>query len=131
VALTAAVINSNDDTIEMLRFVLEQAGFNTVTAHIPDIKRGSTDFLEFLKTHEPSIIVYDLGFPYEENWTFLQLLRATEVGSRTKFLLTTTNKHLLSKAIGRDLDAFELSEKPYDIDAFVQSVKRLVGVEAA
>ncbi len=128
---TAAVINSNEDTVEMLRFALEHAGLNTVTAHIADIKRGTTDFLEFVKQHDPAIVVYDVGHPYKENWTFLKLLMSTEAGKSTKFFLTTTNKTLLRKAAGSDIDVFELSEKPYDIDVMVESVKRLLGMEAA
>jgi hypothetical protein len=41
---TAAVINSNDDTVEMVRFALEHAGLNTVTAHISDINGESRIF---------------------------------------------------------------------------------------
>src|SRR5262245_53827381 len=115
----------------MLRFSLEHAGLNTVTAHITDIKRGTTDFLEFMKQHDPAIVVYDVAHPYKENWTFLKLLMSTGAGKSTKFFLTTTNKALLHKAAGSDIDAFELSEKPYDIDVLVQSVKRLLGLEAA
>jgi DNA-binding NtrC family response regulator len=115
----------------MLRFALEHAGLNTVTAHISDIKRGITDFLEFIKQHDPAIVVYDVGHPYKENWTFLKLLMSSDAGKSTKFFLTTTNKGLLQKVAGSDIDAFELSEKPYDIDVLVQSVKRVLGIEAA
>jgi len=127
---TAAVINSNEDTVEMLRFALEREGLNTVTAHIADIKRGTTDFLEFMKTHDPAIVVYDIGHPYKENWVFLHLLMNTDAGKRTRFFFTTTNKALLRKAAGPDIGAFELSEKPYDLVVLVQSVKRLLGIAA-
>jgi len=72
----------------MLRLAFEQAGFNNVTAHIVDIKKGKTDFL------------------------------------------TTTNKALLEKAAGPEIDVFELSEKNYDLTQLVDSAKRILGVEA-
>jgi hypothetical protein len=81
---TAAVINSNEDVVEMLRSAMELAGLNTVTAHIADIKRGTTDFLT-----------------------------------------------LLRKAAGADIEVFEISEKPYDLEVLVQSVRRQLGIEAA
>jgi CheY-like chemotaxis protein len=84
-SFTVAVINSNEDTVEMLRLILEREGFNTATGHISDIKRGTIDFLEFMKQHDPAIVVYDVGHPYKENWTFLQLLMNTEPGKRTRF----------------------------------------------
>ena len=69
-AQTIAVLNSNQDVVEMLRTVMEQAGFNTVTTHVPDIKRGEEDFLSFLRKHDPAVIVYDIAPPYRENWNF-------------------------------------------------------------
>jgi DNA-binding response OmpR family regulator len=129
-ALTVAVINSNDDTVDMLRFAFEKAGFNTVTAHIADIKRGKTDFLELIQQHDPALILYDVAHPYKENWVFLQMLRTTDAVKGRQFLLTTTNKALLQKAAGPEIDVFELSEKPYDIQRLVDSAKRMLGVEA-
>ena len=55
----------------------------------------------------------------------------TEAGKRTKFVLTTTNNAMLHKVAGPEIEAFELSEKPYDLDDLVQSVKRILGLEAA
>ena len=36
-----AVFNTSDDVIELLRIVLEQAGFAVVVSHIVDIKKGN------------------------------------------------------------------------------------------
>jgi hypothetical protein len=55
----------------------------------------------------------------------------TEAGKRTKFFLTTTNNAMLHKGAGPDIEAFELSEKPYDLDDLVQYVRRMLGMEAA
>ena len=38
-----AIINSNDDVVEMLRLSFEQAGFLVVSAHADAIKRGLTN----------------------------------------------------------------------------------------
>jgi DNA-binding NtrC family response regulator len=130
-AYTAAVINSNEDTVEMLRIALEHEGFNTASAHISDIKRGVTDFTEFMKQHDPAIVVYDIAHPYKENWVFLQLLLSTDASKKTKFLLTTTNKDLLRRVAGPDIEVFELSEKPYELENLIKSVKQLLGMEAA
>ena len=123
---TVAVINSNDDTVEMLRLALEIEGFNTVTAHIPDIKRGKTNFLELMQQHDPALVALRFAIPYKENWVFLQLVLETDAAKGRKFLITTTNKALLQEAAGPDVDAFELSEKPYDMKMLVDSVKRMI-----
>jgi hypothetical protein len=37
---TVAVVNSNEDTVEMLRYALQSSGFNSiVTGHIHDFNR--------------------------------------------------------------------------------------------
>ena len=121
---TVAVLNSNEDVVEMLRMVLEEAGFNTVAAHVPNIKRGEEDFLAFLAHHDPSVIVYDIAPPYRENWTFLKMIWDTVSAKKRTFILTTANERLLREVAGDDINVFELSEKPYTLQAIVDAVKR-------
>jgi DNA-binding NtrC family response regulator len=126
-AITVAVLNANDDVVEMLRAAIQQAGFNTATAHVTDIKRGEQDFLSFLKEHDPRVIVYDIAPPYHENWTFSQLLNNTEAAKNRTFVLTTANKALLQEVAGSAIDVFEVSEKPDTLARIVDAVKRSAG----
>jgi CheY-like chemotaxis protein len=126
---TVAILNSNEDVLEMLRFAFEDAGFNTVTAHVPDIKRGHTDFLAFLEKHDPDAIIYDIAPPYRDNWTFLQLVLSMDPVKRRKVVLTTSNRRLLQETAGEAVQAFEISEKPYDIQEIVSAAQR--GISAA
>lgn len=124
-----AVINSSEDTVEMLRACLQQNGFTSVvTAHVTDIRSGKLDFLKFLDQHDPAVFVYDISIPYEENWRFLQLLTTSEEMAGRKVIVTTTNKRLLDKLVGQDTGAHEIVGKPYDLQAIVDAVKRAAGV---
>ena len=121
-----AVINSSEDTVEMLRACLQQHGFTAVaTAHVPDIRNGKTDFLEFVETHDPRVIVYDVSIPYEENWRFLQLLQSSAAMEGRAVVVTTTNKRVLDRLVGEDTGAFEIIGKPYDLNAIVEAVRRM------
>ena len=61
-----AVINSNEDTVQLLRQCLEMNGFRqVVTAHVRDIREGATDFLEFVSRTQPAVFVYDISIPYD------------------------------------------------------------------
>jgi hypothetical protein len=66
-----AVFNSSDEVVEMLRIVLEQAGFAVVTGHISEIKSAKLDVAAMVAQHDPTVIVYDVSPPYDRNWQFL------------------------------------------------------------
>jgi DNA-binding response OmpR family regulator len=126
---TVAVVNSNEDTVDMLRYALQTSGFKSVvTGHIHDFKTGSADFTAFLETNDPSVLVYDVTIPYDRNWTFLRLLLDSEHMRGRKVVVTTTNKKKLEEMVG-PTDAFEIVGKPYDIDEVVRAVKAALGVD--
>jgi CheY-like chemotaxis protein len=120
---TVAVINSNADTVEALRVFLEQRGFDTVSTHIDEIKRGQVDFLEFLRTHDPAALVYDISPPYDNNWTFLQLIRSSEAMRGRAVVITTTHKANLERLVG-PTEAMEIVGKPYDLEQIAGAVGR-------
>lgn len=130
-SVVIAVINSSDDTVEMLRTCLQQEGFTSVvTGHVTDIKRGRTDFTEFLAQHDPQVLVYDISIPYKENWSFLRLLMGSEEMNGRRVVVTTTNKKVLESFVGKT-DAIEIHGKPYDLQEIVQSVEAAAAAVAA
>lgn len=107
----------------MLRTCLQQKGFTSVvTMHVDEIKRGQTDFIEFLTQHNPGVLVYDIAIPYEENWNFLNLLMSSEEMRGRRVVVTTTNKKVLESLVG-ETDAIEVHGKPYDLDQIAKSVE--------
>jgi CheY-like chemotaxis protein len=124
--VTVAVINSNEDTVEMLRQCLEQTGFSSVvTGHIHDIKTGHMDFVQYLQKHDPKVIIWDIAIPYDKNWTFLHQVLNMETMQDRKIVLTTTNKRRLDELVG-PTDAFEIVGKPYDLREIVKAVEKAV-----
>jgi DNA-binding NtrC family response regulator len=121
-----AVVNSNEDTVEMLRNCLQQHGFSAiVTAHIHDFRTGHSDFPAFIEQHDPRVIVYDVSLPYDRNWTFLRLLLDTDAMRGRKVVVTTTNKQRLEELVG-PTNAFEIVGKPYDLEQIVGAVRNAV-----
>lgn len=122
---TIAVFNSSEDTVELLRTALEAEGFQTVVGHIPEVKKGEIDLIDFINHHTPAVIVYDISPPYEANWRFLKLVRSSEALQRRQFVITTTNKPVLERLVG-DNDALEIIGKPYDLRRVIDAVRAAV-----
>jgi DNA-binding NtrC family response regulator len=118
-----AIFNSSDDTVEILRLILEHAGHETVAGHVPDIKRGRTDLLAFVAEHQPDVIVYDIAPPLEENWRFLRLVQDLRAVESCGWVITTTNKEALEEMVG-PTGAFQLLGKPLDLEQIVSAVRK-------
>jgi CheY-like chemotaxis protein len=118
-----AVINSNDDVVEMLRLSFEHAGFVVVSAHADAIKRGETNLTDFVKVHKPRVIVFDLVPPYDSSYRFVQHLRETGILDGSRFVLTSTNPKRVQELAGMTEDVFEIVGKPYDLDQITRAVK--------
>ena len=58
---TVAVINSNEDIIELLGLLLADAGFHTVGEHLASFKKGRVDFTAFCQQHQPEVIILDIA----------------------------------------------------------------------
>jgi DNA-binding NarL/FixJ family response regulator len=122
-----AVVNSSEDTVEMLRQCLTDHGFTSVvTGHVHDFKTGSEDFPKYLHQHDPAVLIYDISLPYDKNWSFLRLLLDSESMHGRRIVLTTTNKKRLEELVG-PTDAIEIVGKPYDLEKIVDAVKVALG----
>jgi CheY-like chemotaxis protein len=119
----AAVINTSPDTIDLVKDVLEKAGFLVVSTYTWMVASGQVDLEAFVRIHRPAVIVYDVASPYDRNWDFLQHLRST-VLKEYPFVLTTPNAAQVERLVGRgDERVYEVVGQPRDLDQIVRAVK--------
>ncbi len=124
--LVIAVINTSDDLVAAVRERLLDEGFEVVTGHVQDIKSGRTDFSAFIRAHRPAAVIYDVALPYEDNWTFLNMLRSLPDCADLDFLITTVNKRVLDERVG-GTDAIELvGGHADDLEPLVEALCKLV-----
>ena len=118
-----AVFNSSEDTIEMVRLLLEHRGHRVVGGHTDDIVHGRLDFDAFMAEHEPCAIMWDIAPPYDQNWVFLQQLLTRSSMDGRGVVITTTHKQHLDRLAGQQTGAFEIIGKPYDMNAVAEAIE--------
>lgn len=116
------VVNTSPDTVDLLRDVLEQAGFLVVSTFTWLIQGGKVDIEALLRTHQPKVIVYDIAAPYDRNWAFFVHLRE-HVFKQVRFVLTSMNIKHVEGLAGRDDRIYEVVGKPHDLDEIVRATK--------
>jgi CheY-like chemotaxis protein len=117
-----AILNSNDDVVELLRMAFEQAGLVVISTHVDEVKRGDSSLVDFVLEHQPDVVLYDLVPPYDRSWRFLEHLRETSMRDR-RFVITSTNAKRAAELSGTTESIFEIIGKPYDIDRIVDAVR--------
>src|SRR5687768_3229315 len=85
------VLDSDPDTTELLKTMLEIAGMVVATGSLIDFRLGKDDLIAFLLRTAPDVILYDLGLPYEANYHFLQKQREHPDFPRCGLVITSTN----------------------------------------
>lgn len=126
--IVVAVLNTSEDTTDLLRIVLETAGFVVVSAFTNHLRDGKLDFQSFMAEHQPKVVVYDVAIPYEQNWALFQHFRSRPAARGVRFVVTTTNAAQVQRIAGNER-LFEIVGKPYDLDLVVRAVRDAAAVE--
>ena len=122
-----AIFNTSPDTIELLRIVLEPAGYVVLGAYTYEIRDGEIDVETIVKQHQPRLIIYDIAPPYDRNWRLFEHVSRMPVLKGINFLITTTNARQVREIAGQDAEIFEIVGKPYDLGLICQAVKDAIG----
>jgi len=116
------IVNTSPDAVDVLKDVLEQAGFLVVSTFTWAVQNGTVDLLALMRAHRPRVVVYDIALPYERNWAFFLHLRE-QVLKDVHFVLTSMNVKQVEGLVGRDERIYEVVGKPHDLDVIVRATK--------
>jgi CheY-like chemotaxis protein len=128
---TILVVDDEPNVRQYLKTVLQDAGFNVVTA------ADGIEALEIIRENVPDFISLDLLMPRKSDHKLLHELRRNKQWSRIPVLIVTAHaRDELGKADLQDLlDSRIMSgpgtylEKPVKPLAYVQSIQRALGIE--
>ena len=118
------LINASDDTVEMVRRMLDVKGICCLTpCHFADLRKGIINFDQYLIHNDPAVVIFDISPPYLENWKFFKSMRDSEEMKARGIVLTTTNKMRLDEIVGDDSHAIEVVGKPYDLQQISDAIE--------
>ena len=124
-----ALINGSPDTVDMLRFAFEDAGFQVVNTFTHLIRAGKVDVESFIQHHQPHAIVYDIAPPYASNWAlFRRLCQLPALKDRPVVITSTNPTRLRELAEIEDHQGIcEMVETPYLLAQLIQTVREAIG----
>jgi DNA-binding NtrC family response regulator len=124
-----AIVNTSRESIEQLEKVFAEQGFACVSEYCVAFKRGEQDLEAFFQKHRPQAVIWDIALPYVQNWQFFQAEVLTrQFLPKHCFIVTTANRTVLEILVGPTA-AYELIGRPLDMQAIVDAVKRVVGID--
>ena len=122
-SVVAAIFNTSQDVIDLLRRAFEPAGIIVVSAFTHQIREGNIDVERFLQQHNPDVIVYDVAPPYDANWRLFQHLRTIPAMRERPLVLTSAAVHHVEGLLNRDDRVYEVVGTPLDLERIVRAVK--------
>lgn len=118
------VIEDNLDNLELVSFLLERGGFQTIKA--TDGRSG----LELARSQQPDLILMDLTIPEIDGWHLAQQLKKDATTAIIPLLAMTA--HILpgdrKKALDSGCDGY--ITKPLDIPNFIPTIEKYIRRQA-
>ena len=112
------IVEDNMDNYELVRFVLERAGYDVFLAV------NGRDGVDAARAQKPDLILMDLGMPEMDGWIAIEKLKADDVTKAIPLYALTahTLPHDRKKAIKAGCDGFV--PKPIHMKNFVDVVEQ-------
>ncbi|HEX6270302.1 MAG TPA: response regulator [Anaerolineales bacterium] len=110
------IVEDNMDNYELVRFVLERAGYDVFLAV------NGRDGVDAARLQKPDLILMDLGMPEMDGWTASQKLKSDEATKSIPLYALTahTLPHDRQRAMEAGCDGFVT--KPIHVQSFLEII---------
>lgn len=122
--LKVLVIDDSKTIRELLRSVMEQAGFEFASAV------DGVDGVERYAQMRPDIVITDINMPKLDGYGVIEAIRNGQIDNQVPILVLTTESGDRLKARARDAGATGWIVKPFDDVSLVSVIRRVTGMVA-
>jgi DNA-binding response OmpR family regulator len=113
------IVDDEPDILLMLRFALENAGFETMLA-----SDGATA-LRRIEEEQPDVVLLDVMMPILDGWSTLERIRLMP---RSPKVIVLTAKRTPEDAVrAYELGAVKYVSKPFDPTALAETIRGVMG----
>ncbi|HET6382944.1 MAG TPA: response regulator [Armatimonadota bacterium] len=114
------VIDDEVDLLQLVKFRLEQEGWEVVTA------QDGIAGLDAAVESQPDLIFLDIMMPQMDGFAFVERLRTTRGVHRTPVVMLTAKSTAMDIQRARDLYVQNYITKPFDPEKLVTTAKKLL-----
>ena len=111
------VVEDNMDTYELVHFILERNGFETLLA-----ANGREGVNAALK-QKPDLIIMDMSMPEMDGWTATDLIKKEAQTAAIPLIALTAHALPGDRQRAMDVGCDEYITKPMDLDDLVETIK--------
>jgi len=113
------VVDNEPDTVELVKAILEDAGYEISCAH------SGLECLEKVQTEKPDLILLDIMMPDLSGWDTYSRLRKKDQNVKVSFLSAIeVSKERLTKLLAGGLSDY--ITKPFTADELIDRVKKIL-----
>jgi CheY-like chemotaxis protein len=111
------VLNDDPETLQLLASWFETQGHTTILGRLTTMQDPEEDVARLAETERPDVVVYDVGFPYAENWRLLEGFRSKPPLASIPLVVTTASRRALESvaAPAATKDVADTSEDLHDL----------------
>ncbi len=117
---TVLVVDDDRDLLSLIRFVLEQEGYQVETA------AHGRDALRAVERGMPDLILLDMKMPVMDGWGFCAEFHA-RYGSQVPIVVLTASED--ARKAAEQVGASGWVGKPFDLDDLLNTIEHLIGSE--
>ncbi|AVI63355.1 response regulator transcription factor [Halomonas sp. GFAJ-1] len=117
------VVDDEPNILLSLEFLMEQAGFEVVTAE------DGEQALEQVNSASPDLLLLDISLPGMSGFDVLERLRGQEATAQLPIIMLTAHGRDVEREKGMALGADDYITKPFSTQSLVEKVKALLTEE--